>query len=227
MKKIIIILITLLIITGCHNKKIETNSINITKKETETTSKEKKETYIDNNPIKLGIYLYTNSYTNRKLLTEYSTDWIEGTDLCSLEIYYTTEEFIPGTNQKNIWNTYYSNYQNIDNFHIGYHIEFNTKDNQINKNILSPQDTEEIFDYIQLYLYDDVNQEDDAWYSHVTNEQYNENTILTSIKLTGSSKTNEITSDIILTAFTYDNDDFDENNNYRGNSKTTITIKRN
>ena len=51
MKKIIIILITLLIITGFHNKKIETNSINITKKETETTSKEKKETSIDNNPI--------------------------------------------------------------------------------------------------------------------------------------------------------------------------------
>ena len=37
----------------------------------------------------------------------------------------------------------------------------------------------------------------------------------------------EASSDIILTAFTYDNDDFDENNNYRGNSKTTITIKRN
>lgn len=221
MKKIIIILITLLIVTGCNAKQTET-----TKKETEKTPEEIKEDYIDNNPIKLGLYLYTNSYTTRKLLTEYSTDWIEGTDLCSLEIYYTTAESIPGTNQKKLWNTYYSYYQNIDNYRIGYHIEFNTKNNQISKNILSPQDTEEIFDYIQLYLYDDINQEDGAWYSHVTNEQYNKNNILTSIKLTGSSKTNEITSNIILTAFTYDDDDFDENNNYRGNSKATITIKR-
>lgn len=227
MKKIIIILITLLIITGCNTKKNETTPKDTTKKESEKTSEEVKEDYIDNNPIKLGLYLYTNSYTNRKLLTEYSTNWIEGTDLCSLEIYYTTEESIPGTNQKKLWNTYYSNYQNISNYRIGYHISFNTKDNQIEKNILSPQDTGEIFDYIQLYLYDDINQEDGAWYSHITNEQYNENTILTSIKLTGSSKTNEITSDITLTTFTYDKDDFDENNNYRGNSKTTITIKRN
>ena len=31
---------------------------------------------------------------------------------------------------------------------------------------------------------------------------------------------------ITLTAFTYDEDDFDKENNYRGNSKYTINIKR-
>ena len=36
----------------------------------------------------------------------------------------------------------------------------------------------------------------------------------------------EITSDISLTAFTYDDDDFDENGEYRGISKQTVIIKR-
>lgn len=31
---------------------------------------------------------------------------------------------------------------------------------------------------------------------------------------------------ITLTAFTYDEDDFDKENNYRGNSKYTINIKK-
>ena len=77
-----------------------------------------------------------------------------------------------------------------------------------------------------IYLYDDIHQEDGAWYSHVTEEEFNENTILTSIKLTGSTLTNDINSDITLTVFTYDEDDFDESNNYRGISKDTIIIKR-
>ena len=60
----------------------------------------------------------------------------------------------------------------------------------------------------------------------IDKDEYNESTLITSIKLTGSTKTDKITSDITLTAFTYDSDDFDENNEYRGISKYTTTIKR-
>ena len=53
-----------------------------------------------------------------------------------------------------------------------------------------------------------------------------DNTIFTTIKLTTSTKINDITSDIELTAFTYldDNDFLD--GNYRGNSKFTTIIKK-
>ena len=54
-----------------------------------------------------------------------------------------------------------------------------------------------------------------------------ENTLLTSIKLTAGKKVNEISSDILVTAFTYDNDDFDLDNNYIGISKYQIIIKNN
>ena len=227
LKNKLIIICIILILVGCSSTKI--NNQKNTSKEI-TTEEEKEiieEKYIDNNPIKLGIYMYYNSYTDRKKLTEYTTDWILNVDLCSLEIFYTNEDNIPGDKIKNLWTKYKNQYENIDNYKIGFNIDFDTKDKgHINKNILRPIDTEEIYSYMQIYLYDDINQKDEAWYSHITEEEYNDNSILTSIKLTGSTFTNEITSDIILTVFTYDEDDFDENHQYRGNSKETITIKR-
>lgn len=222
MKKTIILVLITLLITGC-------NSTPPQPKEKETkpnkTIEEEKDNYIDNNPIKLGMYLYTNSSTNRKITPEYSTNWILNIDLLSLEVYYTTDNEIPGTNQKQLWNNYYNNYQNIDNYRIGYKIEFIAEGKEISKTILSPQDTEEIYDYMQIYLYDDINQTSN-WYDHVDKNKYTETTLLTSIKLTGSTKTNKITSNITLTVFTYDYDDFDENNEYRGISQYTTIIKR-
>lgn len=230
MKKIIIILLTTLLLIGCSNQHNKSNITNQNNKKQEIIENNKeseiKETYIDNNPITPGIYMYYNSYTDRKLLTEYTTTWNLNKDLCSLEIYYTNEPNIPGTNQKKLWNNYINNYENIDNYRIGYNIKFETKTETINKNILSPKDTDEIYKYMQIYLYDDIHQKDGAWYSHITEEEFTTDSILSSIKLTGSTLTNEITSNITLTVFTYDEDDFDENNQYRGKSKSTITIKR-
>ena len=49
---------------------------------------------------------------------------------------------------------------------------------------------------------------------------------MTSIKLYAVDGIDDV-KDIILTAFTYDDeDDFDDNGNYRGSSSYTIEIKR-
>ena len=124
-----------------------------------------------------------------------------------------------------MWNTYYQNYQDIDSYKIGYHLEFETSTKKIDKTILKPSDTESIFEYIQVYLYDDINQESVS-YSHITDDKITENTILTSIKLTASTKIDEIKTPITLIVFTYDNEDFDKNNHYRGNSSYQLTINR-
>ena len=225
-KKTLLLLLVLLLLTACNINNKEINKEDNTIKK-ESKIEEKKEEYIDNNPIKLGIYMYYNSYTNRKKTNEYNTSWELNVDLCSLEIFYTNEDSIPGTKIKNLWTDYKNKYDNIDNYKIGYNINFDTKnEGTINKTILNPSDTWDIYNYLQVYLYDDIHQEDNAWYSHVTDEEYNDSTILSSIKLTGSTIVDEITSDITLTAFTYDEDDFDDNNNYRGISKDTIIIKR-
>ena len=77
--------------------------------------------------------------------------------------------------------------------------------------------------YLYVYLYDDINQQDGAWYSHVEESQVNENTIFSSIKL--YQVTDNFSSPIKLTVFTYkSDDDFDTNGNYRGNSSYTINL---
>ena len=76
--------------------------------------------------------------------------------------------------------------------------------------------------YFYIYFYDDVNAPN-GFYSHL--ENVNDNTLMTSVKLYAVDEIDEVES-ITLTAFTYDEDDFDKDNNYRGNSKYTINIKR-
>lgn len=226
MKKILIITCMLLTLTSCSYKTQPINKKDNKKNITSNVKEEIKDTYIDNNPITLGIYMYTNSSTPRYKTNEYKNNWELNVDICSLEIFYTNEDQIPGTNFKNLWNNYYQNYTDINSYKIGYLIEFNTaNEGKIKKYIKSPQDTDSIYKYIQLYLYDDIHQ-DGGWYSHITENEYNNDSILTSIKLTGSTYIDEITSDISLTAFTYDDDDFDENGEYRGISKQTVIIKR-
>lgn len=218
MKKIIIIIISILLITGCtKEKKIEAE---------ETIKEEVKESYKDDNPIVLGLYIYQNSYTKRKLTKEVSPTWQKFNDLVSLEVYYTNKEELEITSQKELWKQYYKNYTNINNYKVGFNIEFDSTDGHINENILKPEDTEkEIAALILTYLYDDIN--NTGYYSHITKDEYDNNTIFSSIKLTAGSYYYNITSDIKVTVFTYkDENDFDENNNYRGISKFTTIIKK-
>lgn len=226
MKKIIFIMLSLILLVGCNKKEEKPDEVFDDKKDIVEPKEEEK--YIDNNPIELSFYMYYGQNTNRKRLETYQTPFITGQDLCSLEIYYTKDEILNINSQKNLWNQYYQNYPNIDNYKIGYKISFTNINNEnISKYILSPKDTETVFNYIQLYLYDDIHVQDGVWYSHVTEEEYNTNTILTSIKLTGGDKASEVVSDITLEVFTYDDDDFDGDGNYRGKSKATIIISRN
>ena len=226
MKKITIIFLSFFVLTGCNNKEIK-EEINQTNTTTTTITKS---SYTDLNPIRLAFYLYHNQLTDRVLITEYTANWSDNTDICSLEVFYTNEQFISGLPFQQIWYNYYNYYdkhQNIDKYKIGYHINFViNNETTIDQNILSPNDTDNLFNYLQIYLYDDIHQEIGKWYSHVTNDEYNDNTLLTSIKLTNGDFTDQITSDITLTVFTYDEDDFDTNNNYRGSSSYTIKIKR-
>lgn len=182
--------------------------------------------YTDNNPIKVGLYKYYGRNNNRKLITEYTNNWTYHQDISSFEVFYTNELEITGNYIQDTFPEYANNYTNIDNYKIGYIISFMTNDNEINKTIISPKDTEEFFDYLEIYLYDDYHIQKGVWYSHTTEEQFNEETLLTSIKLTAGKNISEITSDIKVTVFTYDYDDFDEFNNYRGNSKYTIVVKK-
>ena len=222
---IVIALATFLIYKNNNNQKVDSNNSSYV----ETIEKEeeikKEPEYIDDNPIKLGLYKNYRNGSNRKLITEYSAPWKYHTDISSFEVYYTQDSEISSGNQIKTFDSYKNNYKNIDNYKIGYILNFKINDKNINKTIIRPKDTEEFYDYLEIYLYDDYHRTG-GWYSHTTDEEFNDNTLLTSIKLTAGKKVEEITSDISVTAFTYDNDDFDEEGNYKGRSKYQIIVKK-
>ena len=218
--KKILIGIVIVFLVGCSIKEEDNFKEEMVK---DNVIKNYVEPYVDDNPIILGGYLSNGN--NKTLVSSYDSNLSLYQDIVSFEIYYTKEESLSGS-QKNLWNTYYQTYENIDNYKIGYYLSFLVGEEIISKLILKPSDGDGIFNYIQVYLYDDINQ-DGGFYDHVTDEEVTSETIFSSIKLTASTKIDEIVGPIKLVIFTYDSeDDFDENGMYRGNSSYEININR-
>ena len=220
MKKILLIVVILLV--GCASKEELNSNENVIENNNDVKEEIIEDEYIDNNPIKLGLYLYTGGYNNKEKLSTYETTFVSGSDIGSFEVFFTDEEIISGTSFKALFSSYYDKYENIDNYKIGYNIEFTLEDGTVNNfNLLEPN-TYLYGDYFYTYLYDDIHVNDGEFYSHL--ESINDDTLITSIKIYAVDKIDEVTK-IKLTVFTYDNDDdFDENGNYRGISKYSIDI---
>lgn len=220
--KRIILFILVLFLSGCSIK--DKDNVQTLEQKDKVEIKEE-EKYVDDNPIKLGIFLVDNNYINKEVIKDtYYANLQSGVDIASFEVFFTDEEVINGSNFKNTWNKYYDNYTNIENYKIGYNIKFILNDGtSFEDNFLEP-DNYKFADYFYVYLYDDVHQRDGTFYSHL--EEVGDNTLITSIKLYAVDGIDKV-EDIVLTAFTYDSeDDFDVSGNYRGNSKYSINIKR-
>ena len=210
MKKVIIVIV-LLLLTGCVKDKPKV----IEKEEIKEEVIEEK--YVDNNPITIGIY-----ENDISLVKEYKLEKVSGNETI-FSFYYTNEENLGNRRQKENWYKYFNRYQNINNYKIGFHFSFYVGEDKIEKTILKPN-TFAFEPYFYTYIYDDINQPDNTFYSHLEEKDVNDNTIFSAIKLF-LRDTSTITSPIEFTVFTYDDlEDFDENNNYRGNSKYTIKI---
>lgn len=211
MKLKIFIIIILLLITGCKNKDV--------KQETEEKKEQviDVEEYVDNNPIKIGIY-----ENDIKLVKEYEVAKQSRKEII-FSFYYTNEENLGNSRQKENWNKFFNQYSNIENYKIGFNFSFYVGEEKIQKTILKP-DTYAFNPYFYIYIYDDINQPNYIFYSHLEETDINEKTIFSSLKILFIDPF-PIKSPIEFTVFTYDSlDDFDENNNYRGNSKYTMNI---
>ncbi len=221
MKKILILL-GLFLLCGCTKK------IDSTTKEESTVNKdttETKEEYKDDNPIKVGLFLSDNNYHNKnKLVDTYYANFTSGVDIGSFEVFFTDDNIIDGNKFKDTWNKYYRMYENIDDYKIGFNVKFILKDGtNYNGNFLEP-DIYKFSEYFYVYLYDDINQVDGTFYSHL--EEMNDNTKITSIKIYAVDGIEKV-ENFILSVFTYkDINDFDTDGNYRGNSIYGIRIKR-
>ena len=211
MKKILIIIILLFTLTSCTKK--PNDPINL-----DDTLNINISTYKDDNPIKVG--LYVDEYLSK----EYTTTKTNMQDITVFNIYYTNKEKLENNYIKYNFNKYYNEYENIDKYKIGFIISFSVNDKTYHEQILTPDCGYLFAPYIYIYLYDDIHQTPNTWYSHLLKEEVNDDTIYSSIKLFKADHANEITSPITLSVFTYDKDDFDNNHNYIGSSIYTTTI---
>lgn len=212
MKKIFWVLTLFMLLTGCGNDNSYLyNDIKIDMIDMDS--------YVDDNPIKVSLY-----QGNRKI-TNYSTTLGNFKDIGVFNVYYTDSDILDSSAVKYNFKKYYQKYSGIDNYKIGFFISFDVGDEHFEKLILDPSSKHSLGPYMYIYLYDDINQTDGSFYSHLEPEDMNDNTIISSIKLFFPQRGVDITSPIKLTVFTYDSlDDFTSDNFYRGKSSYTINI---
>lgn len=178
-------------------------------------------------PDVVGLYIPADDGTRgRRLVAEFTAARTAKKDIDCFEVFSSVESYITGSSFSSMWQTAWDVYEDADNAKIGFHIQFDLADGSaVSKTVLKPGDAKEFYDYLEIYLYDDIHQTPGVRYSHLEDGQMNDETIISSIKLTSGSKIDQV-GDIILTAFIYNGEDcFDAEGNYIGLVSATVIIK--
>ena len=220
--KVIFLILLCYFFTGCSKNVENTNQMN----RIEIQEKEEViDIYEDKNLIKIG--LYDNINGKYLIYKDYKDSFKPSKDINTFQIVFSDEEEVSykGNRQdfiKSLWDDI--SYK----FTLGIILEYDTINNgHIRHVIYSPDNTLENFDYFQVYLYDAIAHKNDKWYSHITKEEFNDNSYITSFKLTAGPKIEEVLFPVEISVFTYDSeDDFDFEGNYRGNSIYTIKLDK-
>ena len=221
-----IIYTTILINKNKNEKKNIDENIEIENTEIEIEETIEEPKYKDENQVPISLYIEQGDQLVK--ISEYSCDWSPENVLNLFYAIPSTEESISAYNFDSMWKEKISEYPNGDKCRIGYQVSFKYEDGETyTYNLKCPDDTYFTFPKVMTYLYDDVNLVPGKPYYHITQDVMYDYTIASSIKLVGDVDSDKIEGPITLTAFCFDSeDDFDEEGNYRGNSKYTITITR-
>lgn len=108
---------------------------------------------------------------------------------------------------------------------IGICLSFKIDGKQVKEYICRPESArEDLWEYIEVYLYDDIVHDSSTSYSHLTRSTFSDSTTVSSVKLVAGKHISEV-SDLKLTAFLYhDNSDFDANGVYIGGNTATVYL---
>ena len=94
MRKYLLLLI-ILVVGGCSFNKEENTTLDNDNIYEEDNIIEEVEAYQDDNPIKLGLFLYDNNYSNKERLEDtYYTNFTSGVDIGSFEVFLTDNKVI-------------------------------------------------------------------------------------------------------------------------------------
>lgn len=182
---------------------------------------------LDISPNTIGLYIPANDGTkDRVMVSEFIGEWTSKKDIDCFEAFASSDSRISGTNFADMWKSAWNAHENGQNGKIGYVLSFTLSDGStVERMIQKPSDADSFKEYIEVYLYDDINQKPGVRYTHISDSEITANTVLSSIKLTGGSKIDEVTG-ITLTAFIYTGEDcFNSEGAYIGNVSASVIIK--
>ena len=158
------------------------------------------------NAAPAGLYNMTSSDASEtyELVSTFKDDMSKGRDLCVLGGFPSRETTLTGADMGEIWNACVRDNSLSDTLRPGYLLEFDTPEGKCEKLILRPSDvTEDHWEYIETYIYDDIHQTPGAWYSHLLDNEFTDDTIVTSVKITAGEKIGKV-ENLKLTIFMYD-----------------------
>ena len=178
-----------------------------------------------------GLYRRNAEYTEFRKAEDFESVWEYYSDIAGFYIFACEEDVFPYEGLRDRWNNLWNSYADASFAKTGFEITITLNDDEVKTvTVLSPEDTEEIFEYVELYLYDDIHQEPGAWYSHLLPEQMTENTIMSSIKVTTGEKIEQVKK-IHLVAFVYteecEDEVFNEDGRYIGGNYREVTFVKN
>ena len=212
-KRIIFVLVIIVLCYGCINTKKE-----VKKKKKVDVEYEEKYKDLNNTPISF----YKINGNNLDKLTKINTKIVPFEDIGIFQVFPSNEDKV--VLNKGFSLDFYDEWIKYNNIKLGFNIKFKDNDEEISYNILNPSNCMDKWEYVMNYLYDDYANRGKGFYSHIEENEYNENTLFTSIKIQSNDKALNIKDKIVVTVFTYDSDDDFLDGEYRGNSSSTLTI---
>jgi len=176
-------------------------------------------------PDRVGIFIPGEN--GRVRLTEFVAQRPAKKDIDCFEILASRDSQVAGGSFRRMWTDAWNAEPTDPAAKIGFYISFElTSGEVVSATILKPSDSKDFFEYLEIYLYDDIHQTPGVWYTHLEDRDMKEETVISSIKLTSGSKIHEV-GDIFLTAFIYNGPDcFDAQGNYIGLISDTIEIRQ-
>ena len=149
-------------------------------------------------PDKLGLYIAESN--ERIFVDKFSSKWTSGKDIDCFEVLTSNEKSLSGKFGE-LWKSTLNSFSNTKNVKVGYKLEIHLLSGEtFSFDIKNPKDAMQYKEYIEVYLYDDIHVS--GWYSHLEEDDMEDETIMTSIKLTATPKQSEV-SKINLTAYLY------------------------
>lgn len=190
-------------------------------------------TYVDSSEtIKganvIGLYRHDKATHIRYLVDDTEGVFTAGENIISFDSIAGADKSYNWQDYKGEYRKLFYSYPDSESSKIGYKIAFTLEDGSEHSYVITnPEDTEPFFEYIEAYIYDDINQPDGAWYSHLTKDQMTDKTLMTSIKLHGGAKVGQV-KEIWLTNFIYNGDkDFNsDSGEYIGRVSYMVDIHR-